>query len=335
MNHRRIRRFRAARQLVVCLAFSASALLAGQARAQAPTQDADLPGVQGRLYESPGYGFAVAWDPDIWTAIDAVSEETETGPYDMLTLDRDDAMIVIQAWTPEKSGFLADARGCVEEELAYLQDLDGLSGFTVVEPAQEMPGAMGFGQIGRWRADSTEPDGTAQTIDIGIECAESSLDGATWMHREVRFALNLDPGAPWPDPFAAYGYHTVSGGAGAALDIRVEAVPDQPRRESVIRFEVENLDDVPAIFDLSMISMTAMGEEVSPTGYRVDEATAPEEAGAFTLGPGDRITVTLTFPANMETVEGFAYLVDGEPVSLTPCWGGCGAGLLPIIRLSE
>jgi hypothetical protein len=99
------------------------------ATADAEEEDEETPVAEGaEVYESPTYGYTVAYDPEVWEA-----EDASQGGTDQLTLTDGPSQVFIEG----REDYGGDAVACVNDQVATVRDSPGV---TAVDPATDADG---------------------------------------------------------------------------------------------------------------------------------------------------------------------------------------------------
>jgi len=306
-----------------------AALTLAVAAAPGTARGENLPGVRGTVFQSPSFGFVVFWDADAWTATDA----TSAAGYDTLTLEGNGQLVTVEAWPSDPSSHLEPA-ACQQDRLAGIAADPGIIELEPAQPAAEDVPPFDARWEARWA-----PDGlTGQALVIGISCRERGLDDGVTIRETRMHSRSPDEATPgsWPASFSGYALGFAPPGPGAMVNLRV--FPRQEIEAGVVsvRIDIENLDAAAARFDASRLFVYR--ENLPAAGvsrWRLLQSPAPARGPVYSLAPGERLSIEATFVAEGR-LAGLGYRDPAGGELLLECWWGCGgAGLAPIIRISD
>jgi hypothetical protein len=279
------------------------AVIAGIAPAARAATAQDLPGVRGRLYESPTYGYTIVWDPKDWRAVAA---STKNGD-DAVRLKRGSSLLSLEGFT----GYDGDPFSCLADIAGYLEQTTAAVGLRQQDKGGLNPFGIGYYEV--WEGTVTDKSGAQTATSWYVECGYLSQTAvirltlsapADLYERAVRAATPIINGVR-PGPF---GWTPIppdkandlpkSGlldiGAGVQFHSDDDLAAAHPGRAVfTVDLTVENVDVVAAPFDLGRIvfdvQKPTFGNLV--TGKVVDFADMPIVFGriAFQVGGADAV----------------------------------------------
>nr|MBA2521654.1 hypothetical protein [Chloroflexia bacterium] len=150
--------------------------------------------------------------------------------------------------------------------------------------------------------------------------------------RETRIAPLPDGESPWPDAFDHYAIARTVGQAGAIVDLDFQVLGEATLDQVRVTVFVENLDAISARFDVEALQLLT-DVPVPLRSYQVDAAPTGETGPLFQLDPGESLVVTVDYVVDRFGVVGACYQQGDECVVVSGCWGGCGGGSRPRLRV--
>lgn len=312
------------RTALLAVVIGVSSLVTGDIPLPAPASEP--PAVRGHVYDNPALEFSIAWEPAVWSVAGTPADD----PEHTLTLTSEDGTAGFEAWRADDQPAVdfAQMEQCVADGIASLA-----STLTAVEPLAPISSGAGgpFGGLvagGEWRAVPAGATPTAAAaVRVGIDCYE----GRGYV-RETRIAPLPDGESPWPDAFDHYDIARTVGQSGAIVDLDFQVLGEATLDQVRVTVFVENVDAIAARFDVEALQLLT-DVPVPLRSYQVDDAPTGETGPLVQLDPGESLVVTVDYVVDRFAVVGACYQQGDECVVVSGCWGGCGGGSRPRLRI--
>jgi hypothetical protein len=302
----------------------------------------ELPGVRGRLYESPTYGFTVVWDPAIWHVVDATSGDG----VDVLQLATADSQI----WVGGLPAYGGDKRNCLDDAARQIAQTTGVED---VAPRPDQTGStMNEGEYTVFDVTYSENRQTGFYAWY-VECRTLVFGGAVLRLDHVALREQFDQEQVVAQ--ALFDSIVLTDGSRAAgardegfIEIRaryldesdaVQAAADAGLMNLALAIVVENVDIYPARLDIENVVIGDDESDVFDADRFIWTGGVEGAAGArIELAPGDRVSAVAVYvvpvdPANPALRPGSVfYRTSDGPVRLGCIFGCGGPGSSPRIR---